>query len=148
MPNRLKELRRSLGITQKELASSLGIAQPTLSGWETDRFQIDYDNLVKLADFFGTSIDYILGRSVDEQTTVLDSSPKEEHYNNKPTLRSDHEKLLGVYDSLDEQSKTQLMSVAYLLMSQSLKAQGIDVQGMVEQQLHKIKDEGGENNDD
>ena len=148
MPNRLKELRRSLGITQKELASSLGIAQPTLSGWETDRFQIDYDNLVKLADFFGTSIDYILGRSVDEQTTVFDSSPKEEACNSKPTLRSDHEKLLGVYDSLDEQSKTQLMSVAYLLMSQSLKAQGIDVQEMVERQLHKIKDEGGENNDD
>lgn len=144
MPNRLKELRRSLGITQKELASSLGIAQPTLSGWETDRFQIDYDNLVKLADFFGTSIDYILGRSVDEQTTVLNSSPKEEHYNNKPAVRSDHEKLLGVYDSLDEQSKTQLMSVAYLLMSQSLKAQGIDVQDMVEQQLHKIQNEGGE----
>ena len=226
MPNRLKELRRSLGITQKELASSLGIAQPTLSGWETGRFQIDYDNLGKLADFFGTSIDYILGRSVDEQTTVHNSSPKEEPYNSKPmlrgeemimrlkevrkaagltqkevaahvgvnqntysywenrktridsdsivklsklfnvsvdyildgspqratientintakpTLRSDHEKLLGVYDSLDEQSKTQLMSVAYLLMSQSLKAQGIDVQEMVEQQLHKIKDEG------
>lgn len=217
MPNRLKELRRSLGITQKELASSLGIAQPTLSGWETDRFQIDYDNLVKLADFFDTSIDYILGRSVDEQATVHNSSPtvmrlkevrkaagltqKEvaayvgvnqntySYWENgktridsdsitklsklfnvsvdyilggspqraaientintaKPTLRSDHEKLLGVYDSLDEQAKTQLMSVAYLLMSQSLKAQGIDVQEMVEQQLHKIKDEGGENNDE
>lgn len=148
MPNRLKELRRSFGITQKELASSLGIAQPTLSGWETDRFQIDYDNLVKLADFFGTSIDYILGRKVNEQAMVPNSSSKETLHDNKPTLRSDHKKLLGVYDSLDEQSKTQLMSVAYLLMSQSLRAQGIDVQEMVEQQLHKIKDEGGENNDD
>lgn len=148
MPNRLKELRRSFGVTQKELASSLGIAQPTLSGWETDRFQIDYDNLVKLADFFGTSIDYILGRNVIEQTTIQDLSPKGEQNNSKLAVRSAREKLLGVYDSLDEQSKTQLMSVAYLLMSQSLKAQGIDVQEMVEQQLHKIKDEGGENNDD
>lgn len=148
MPNRLKELRRSFGVTQKELASSLGIAQPTLSGWETDRFQIDYDNLVKLADFFGTSIDYILGRNVIEQTTIQDLSPKGEPNNSKLAVRSAREKLLGVYDSLDEQSKTQLMSVAYLLMSQSLKAQGIDVQEMVEQQLHKIKDEGGENNDD
>ncbi|OLA37477.1 helix-turn-helix domain-containing protein [Phascolarctobacterium succinatutens] len=147
MPNRLKELRRSAGITQKELASSLGIAQPTLSGWETDRFQIDYDNLVKLADFFGTSIDYILGRSVDEQTTVCNSSPKKEPYNNKPAVRSDEEKLLGVYNSLDKQSKNQLMSVAYLIMSQSLKAQGIDVQEMIERQLHKIQNEGGEKND-
>lgn len=126
----------------------MGIAQPTLSGWETDRFQIDYDNLVKLADFFGTSIDYILGRNVIEQTTIQDLSPKGEPNNSKLAVRSAREKLLGVYDSLDEQSKTQLMSVAYLLMSQSLKAQGIDVQEMVEQQLHKIKDEGGENNDD
>lgn len=143
MPNRLKELRRSLGITQKELASSLGIAQPTLSGWETDRFQIDYDNLVKLADFFGTSIDYILGRNVNEQTTIPDSSPKEELNNIKPAVRSDEEKLLGVYNSLDAQSKSQLMSVAYLIMSQSLKTQGIDVQEMIEQQLHKIQNEGG-----
>ena len=144
MPNRLKELRRSLGITQKELASSLGIARPTLSGWETARFQIDYDNLVKLADFFGTSIDYILGRNVNEQTTIPDSSPKEELNNIKPAVRSDEEKLLGVYNSLDQESKTQLMSVAYLIMSQSLKAQGIDVQEMIEQQLHKIQNEGGE----
>ena len=147
MPNRLKELRRSMGITQKELASNLGIAQPTLSGWETDRFQIDYDNLVKLADFFKTSIDYILGRSVAERNDIPKPS-HEEIEQVKPAVRSDHDKLLGVYDSLDDESKNQLMSVAYLLMSQSLKNQGIDVQQMVEQQLHKVQNEGGGNNDD
>lgn len=139
MPNRVKELRRSLGITQKELATHLGIAQPTLSGWETDRFQIDYDSLVRLADFFNTSIDYILGREVAEQS----ESPSKECQSKESTIRSDEDRLLSIYNSLDGESKTQLMSVAYMLMSDNLKARGIDVQQMVEQQLHKLQDEGG-----
>lgn len=139
MPNRVKELRRSLGITQKELATHLGIAQPTLSGWETDRFQIDYDSLVRLADFFNTSIDYILGREVAEQS----ESPSKECQSKESTIRSDEDRLLSIYNSLDGESKTQLMSVAYMLMSANLKARGIDVQQMVEQQLHKLQDEGG-----
>ena len=143
MPNRVKELRRSLGITQKELATHLGVAQPTLSGWETDRFQIDYDNLVKLADFFNTSIDYILCRDTVEQNepSSKDQQPKES------TIRSEEDRLLSIYNSLDGESKTQLMSVAYMLMSASLKARGIDVQQIVEQQLHKLQDEGGGEND-
>ena len=139
---RLKEVRKAAGLTQKEVAAYVGVNQNTYSYWENGKTRIDSDSIAKLSKLFNVSVDYI-----------LDGSPQRATIENainavKPTLRSDHEKLLGVYDSLDEQSKTQLMSVAYLLMSQSLKAQGIDVQEMVEQQLHKIKDEGGENNDD
>lgn len=138
---RLKEVRKAAGLTQKEVAAYVGVNQNTYSYWENGKTRIDSDSIAKLSKLFNVSVDYI-----------LDGSPRRATIENanitKPTLRSDHEKLLGVYDSLDEQSKTQLMSVAYLLMSQSLKAQGIDVQEMVEQQLHKIKDEGGENNDD
>lgn len=139
---RLKEVRKAAGLTQKEVAAYVGVNQNTYSYWENGKTRIDSDSIAKLSKLFNVSVDYI-----------LDGSPQRATIENaintaKPTLRSDHEKLLGVYDSLDEQSKTQLMSVAYLLMSQSLKAQGIDVQEMAEQQLHKIKDEGGENNDD
>lgn len=138
---RLKEVRKAAGLTQKEVAAYVGVNQNTYSYWENGKTRIDSDSIAKLSKLFNVSVDYI-----------LDGSPRRATIENaniaKPTLRSDHEKLLDVYDSLDEQSKTQLMSVAYLLMSQSLKAQGIDVQEMVEQQLHKIKDEGGENNDD
>ena len=67
--------------------------------------------------------------------------------NDNPAVRSDEEKLLGVYNSLDAQSKTQLMSVAYLMMSASLQKQGIDIQHLIEQQLHKIQNEGGDKND-
>lgn len=60
-----------------------------------------------------------------------------------PAVRSYEEKLLGVYNSLDQESKTQLMSVAYLIMSKSLETQGINVQQLIEQQLHKIQEKGG-----
>lgn len=142
MPNRVKELRRSLGITQKELASSLGIAQPTLSGWETDKFQIDYDNLAKLADFFNTSIDYILCRAGTEHQQKASQEPQA----TSTTPRSDEDKLLSVYNSLDSDSKTQLMAVAYMLMSTTLKKRGIDIQEMVEQRLHKFQGKGGGEN--
>lgn len=65
--NRLKELRLEKGMNQKETAKILGIAQPTLSGWETGRTQIDYDNLIKAADFYNVTIDYLLGRTDENQ---------------------------------------------------------------------------------
>lgn len=134
---RLKEVRKTAGLTQREVAAYVGVNQNTYSYWENGKTKIDSESIAKLAKLFNVSIDYL-----------LDGSPCKTNIENfiseKPAVRSDHEKLLGVYDSLDEQSKTQLMSVAYLLMSQSLKAQGIDVQEMIEQQLHKIQNEGGE----
>lgn len=134
---RLKEVRKASGLTQREVATYVGVNQNTYSYWENGKTKIDSESIAKLAKLFNVSIDYL-----------LDGSPCKTNIENfiseKPAVRSDHEKLLGVYDSLDEQSKNQLMSVAYLIMSQSLKAQGIDVQDMVEQQLHKSQNEGGE----
>lgn len=60
--NRLKELRKEAGINQTELASRLGIVQSTLSHWEQGKYDIDNESLVKLAEIFDCSIDYILGR--------------------------------------------------------------------------------------
>ena len=59
--NRLKDLRKSKGWNQTELAAKLGISQGALSGWETERYQIDNDSLQKLSAMFGVTIDYLLG---------------------------------------------------------------------------------------
>jgi transcriptional regulator with XRE-family HTH domain len=139
----LKTLRKAHGFTQAEVASALNLSRTSYTKYENDVHMPNAEQIQLIANLFGVSPAEILTPIQSDGTKNI-KPPKL----TKPTLRSDHEKLLGVYDSLDEQSKTQLMSVAYLLMSQSLKAQGIDVQEMVEQQLHKIKDEGGENNDD
>lgn len=69
--NRIKELRLAKKLNQSQLAQIIGIAQPTLSGWETGRTQIDYDNLIKLANFFETSIDHLLGQTPNLSTQIL-----------------------------------------------------------------------------
>ena len=60
---RLKELRCKRNITQIKLAFDLGISQTALSRYETGERQADYAMLKKLADYFGVSIDYLLGET-------------------------------------------------------------------------------------
>ena len=67
--NRIKDLRRSKHITQEKLASILGVTQSNLSGWETEKWQPDHATLLKLADYFEVSIDYLLGRT-DEAENI------------------------------------------------------------------------------
>lgn len=129
MSNRLKELRSSAGLTQKELATVLGVAQPTLSGWETGHFQIDYDSLIKIADYFNTSIDYLLGR--DLKHSSLQNNVPDNH-----ALRIDEDKLLDVYNNLNDHYKAKLISVAYLLATINLANENIDLNHLIEQQLH------------
>lgn len=136
---RLKEVRKSAGLTQREVAAVVGVNQNTYSYWENGKTRIDSESLAKLSKLFGVTTDYLLDKIPYKST--IDSM------NDNPAVRSDEEKLLGVYNSLDAQSKTQLMSVAYLMMSASLQKQGIDIQHLIEQQLHKIQNEGGDKND-
>ena len=64
--NRLKEIRKIKGLTQKQVAEHIGITQNAYSYWETGRNKIDNESLKKLADFFGVSVDYLLGRDTIE----------------------------------------------------------------------------------
>lgn len=134
---RLKEARKSAGLTQREVATYVGVNQNTYSYWENGKTRIDSESLAKLAKLFCVTTDYLLNDASSQSSA--DVSPIE-----KPAVRSDDEKLLGVYHSLDDQSKTQLMSVAYMLAANNLAQQGVDVNQLVEQQLHKIHNKGGE----
>lgn len=140
----LKRLRRERGLTQAEVAKAIHVNRSTYTKYETDVNMPNLEQLKAISAIFDVSSDDILTPKLSvPQATTVPAAPIIQ----KPAVRSDEEKLLGVYNSLDEQSKNQLMSVAYLIMSQSLKAQGIDVQEMIEQQLHKIQNEGGDKND-
>ena len=59
---RLKELRKKRRISQLKLAGDLNMNQNTISRYETLERQADYDTLIKIADYFNVSIDYLLGR--------------------------------------------------------------------------------------
>lgn len=59
---KLKKLRDERNYTQKEISSILGIAQNTYSGYETNKHIPDLEILIKIADLYKTSVDYIIGR--------------------------------------------------------------------------------------
>lgn len=68
MYNRIKELREERHLTQKELAEILEMQLTQYRRYESGERPVPFDFVVKLADFYGVSLDYIAGRT-DEHTT-------------------------------------------------------------------------------
>ena len=62
MEFRLKKLRKAKKISQVKLAIDLNMNQNSISRYENLERQADYDTLIKFADYFGVTIDYLLGR--------------------------------------------------------------------------------------
>lgn len=71
-PSQLKALRKRKGINQRELSEALSISRSSLANWETGRTSPDLTMLVRLADYFGVSVDFLLARKgATESTTVI-----------------------------------------------------------------------------
>ena len=60
---RLKELREKNNISQVKLAMDLNLTQNTISRYENEQRQADYKTLLAFADYFKVSVDYLLGRT-------------------------------------------------------------------------------------
>lgn len=71
MPLRIRDLREDNDLTQSEIAALLNISQATYSRYETGTLGIPHSALEILADYYGTSVDYLLGR-----TGILKPYPK------------------------------------------------------------------------
>ena len=62
---RLKDLRKSKSITQKQLAVALGASERGIQHYELDERAPTCEMLIAIADYFDVSIDYLVGRSDD-----------------------------------------------------------------------------------
>ena len=60
---RLKELRKKRNISQLKLAMDLNMNQNSISRYENEVRQADYNTLIRFADYFDVSIDYLLERT-------------------------------------------------------------------------------------
>lgn len=60
---RLKEIRKSKGISQLKLAIDLNTSQNTISRYETGDREPGINELIKIADYFNVSVDYLLERT-------------------------------------------------------------------------------------
>jgi len=58
----LKQLREEKSLSQKDIAEYLGLTRQAVASYELAKREPDYDVLKKLADYFGVSVDYLLGR--------------------------------------------------------------------------------------
>lgn len=63
MLRRLRFLRERAGISQKALAEEIGVSQQSINKYENHNIEPDIETLIALADFFDTTVDYLIGRS-------------------------------------------------------------------------------------
>jgi len=124
--NRIRELRKRMEITQKELAGHLQIADSTLSYWEMGKYEPDSDALMKLSRFFSVPIDYILGgdftkwdikeenvlhHGADTSNSATDLSVSEAHVSYKESTSSnsthDYDDALTAFDRTEFQGLSQ-----------------------------------------
>ena len=77
---RIRELRKKCGITMKELGEKIGVAESTVSQYETGKRQPDYETMLKLGEYFGVTVDFLLGSekapTVEGERNVSDEDIK------------------------------------------------------------------------
>ena len=73
--NRIKELRKSFNLSQEKLAEEFEVERATISRWENDKTDPSNEDLLKLAQYFKVSVDYLLGR------TINPTAPDQENQN-------------------------------------------------------------------
>lgn len=74
MVKNLRKLRTSRGISQQQLADVIGTTQQSINKYENHSVEPDIRALIKLADYFDTSVDYLIGHALP----LANQSPMEE----------------------------------------------------------------------
>lgn len=63
MLKNLRSLREKTGISQKTLADAIGVSQQSINKYENHNIEPDIDTLIRISDYFGTSVDYLIGHT-------------------------------------------------------------------------------------
>lgn len=71
---RIRQLRIQAGESQWRMGEQLGVAQRTIAGWETGNRQPNAEMIVRIAETYGVSTDYLLGRTDDPRFSA-DEAP-------------------------------------------------------------------------
>lgn len=98
----LKKLRLESGISQKELAEKLGVSPTNIYNYEIGRTQPSIEWLIKIADFFDVSVDYLI-----ERTDDFGNIKKSDVEIDKTTQR-----LLKILSTFNERQKERVLAYA------------------------------------
>ena len=86
---RLKEIRKSLGLSQKQVCDYIGCSGTVYSRYETGKREPSIGTVLKIAEFYGVSLDYLVGNKEFEERSLSDSESE----------------LLSVYRKADKRSR-------------------------------------------
>lgn len=104
MLHNLSKLRQLAGVTQSELGEIVGVSQQSINKYENQNIEPDITTLIKLANFFEVSVDYIIGH--DYKETISESIIEY----NKEDITTD-KILLNNYHKLDEATKINIFNL-------------------------------------
>ena len=115
---RLKELRERKRLTQSQLAEVLDVSQQAVGKWELDKASPDDKTLIRIANYFGVTTDYLLG------------------YDDKPTYYTDPETAMLAQELKDNPEYRALLDATKGLKPESVK----EIMAFIKYQ--KAKEEG------
>lgn len=101
--SRIRDARRSLGLTQEELARRIGVSRSAIAQWETDRTGQVRANLARVAVVLGVSVGYLL--TGESQGTLLSAET------------TDERALLNLYRQIQEPGRTELLRHARRMLA-------------------------------
>lgn len=97
---RLLELRTEKKLSQREMAKKLNISQGTYNNWEHAKTQPSIEQLIEISRFFNVSVDYLIGNA-DDYGLI----------NVKDNLSPEQRKMLQLFNRLDHDTKTALITL-------------------------------------
>lgn len=104
---KLKELRLKYGLSQKELAESLGIKNNTYNQYEHENRIPDTKTLIKIANYYNVTLDYLLENPVPPKT--------------KNDLNLQEEEIIDIYRELSDQNKEFILKNFYILLDPNVR---------------------------
>ena len=137
--NRLQKLRLERGETQQQLADYLSLTRKAISFYELGQRDIPNDVLIKLADHFLCTTDYLLGRIPEEQEKWIqeiarkhidENTPLSERFTSGllPGLDDPRRDVIEKITNMDEQSMKAVKGIVDVMYSKSVKAGSRDVE--------------------
>ena len=114
-PKRLKELRLNAGETQKDLANAIEVGRTTISEYESGKIVPKQEGLLKIANHFNVSVDYLTGVSNERATRKQNASDLD------AMLNTIHHILLDEYDTPVTYEDTTLSSKQKIIVNQLIE---------------------------
>jgi transcriptional regulator with XRE-family HTH domain len=98
----LKKLRAEAGISQSALADSISLSQQSINQYENHSVEPDIGTLIRIADYFNTSVDYLVGNTDIRYKIASEDAEK---------LLADEKSLLAGYRRLTPRQRKAIMAV-------------------------------------